>query len=188
MYHHLIQFETRRAELEAQLRLAGEREALARAGAGAGAADAHDRIDPSPSGGLATRLRPFGPGRSSLARKRAELRRVPLFEALPRRRFDLLAQHAEILAVPAGRELIREGATGREFFAISAGEVRISKGGRNIAIEKAGGVFGEIALLQGVPRTATVTTTAPSRLFVLTAQVFHSVVAPLFVSSRRAAP
>jgi len=183
MYPHLIQFETRRMELEAQLRLAGQREAHARA-----RADAHDRIDLLRKGSPATRLWPFGRGRSSLARKRAELRCVPLFKALPRKRLDLLAQHAEILAVPAGRELIREGATGSEFFAIAEGEVRISKGDRNIAIEKAGGVFGEIALLQKVPRTATVTTTAPSRLFVLTAQVFHSIVAPLFTSPGRVAP
>ena len=107
-----------------------------------------------------------------------ELGRIPLFAGLPQDRFDLLAGNAEVVTVPAGTELIREGDPGDEFFAIADGEVEISKRGRRVATERAGGVFGEIALLRGIPRTATVTTTAPSRLFVLQAQAFHSLVAP----------
>jgi CRP-like cAMP-binding protein len=112
--------------------------------------------------------------------KRTELRRIPLFAALPRRRFDLLARTADVVEVPAEVELIREGAGGHEFFAISEGEVEVSQGGTAIATEQAGDVFGEIALLHGVPRTATVRTTAPSRLFVLDARSFRSVLADRF--------
>ena len=112
--------------------------------------------------------------------KRDELKQIPLFHDLPREKLDLLARTADIVEVPAGTELIREGDSGHEFFAIADGEVEISKGGETVATEAAGDVFGELALLHGIPRTATVRTTAPSRLFVLNAQAFRSVVADCF--------
>jgi trk system potassium uptake protein TrkA len=112
--------------------------------------------------------------------KLEELRRVPLFAQLSRKELDLLKRNADILDVPAGTELIREGESGHEFFAISQGEVEISRAGVRVAVEGAGDVFGEIALLHGIPRTATVTTTIPSRLFVLTEQAFRSQLVPSF--------
>ena len=113
--------------------------------------------------------------------RKDELRRIPLFSQLGRHQLELLARTADVVEVPTGTELIREGETGREFFAIAEGEVEISQGGVPIATEEAGDFFGEIALLHDVPRTATVTTTVPSRLFVLTAPAFRSLLAASFV-------
>jgi CRP-like cAMP-binding protein len=112
--------------------------------------------------------------------KREGLRHIPLFAGLPRRKLDLLTRTADLVEVPPGTELIREGETGHEFFAIADGEVEVSQGGVPIATEVDGDVFGELALLHGIPRTATVTTTAPSRLWVLNAQAFRSVLADSF--------
>jgi trk system potassium uptake protein TrkA len=114
--------------------------------------------------------------------RRTELLTIPLFADLPRQRLEVLTRTADVLDVPAGTELIREGDSGHEFFAIAEGEVEISRGGTPVATERAGDVFGEIALLHGVPRTATVKTTADSRLFVLNAQAFRSVLADSFAA------
>ena len=73
--------------------------------------------------------------------KRAELRHIPLFAALSRPQLDVLTRTADIVEVPAGTELIREGDSGHEFFAIAEGEVEISQGGTPIATEQAGDVF-----------------------------------------------
>jgi CRP-like cAMP-binding protein len=110
--------------------------------------------------------------------RRDELRRIPIFSELSGRDLDVLARHADPFDVPAGTRLIREGAPGREFFAIADGEVEISKDGQPVACEGDGDYFGEIALLHDVPRTATVTTTKPTRLFVLTDRAFRTFVAP----------
>ena len=88
--------------------------------------------------------------------------------------------NTDIVEVPAGTELIREGESGREFFAIAEGEVEVSQAGRPIATEETGDVFGELALLHGIPRTATVTATEPSRLFVVDSRAFRSVLADSF--------
>jgi hypothetical protein len=174
MYPPVIQFDTKQMELEAALGLYGLNEALAQRELATTRTRA-DRFQAS----LAARLLALLGRRSAVDPRPAELRRIPLFASLPQRRFDLLVRTADPIDVPAGKVLIREGETGREFFAIAEGEVEISSA--SVAIrEQAGDVFGEFALLYDVPRTATVTTTTTCRLFVLHAQAFRSVLTPSF--------
>jgi class 3 adenylate cyclase len=134
-----------------------------------------------PEGALELELRRLLAAAAGIEGRLAELRRIPLFARLPRLEFELLTRMVNVIDVPAGTVLIREGKKGREFFAIAVGEVEISEGGTPIATEEAGDFFGEIALLYDVPATATVTTKTPSRLYTLTAQAFRSLLARRFV-------
>jgi CRP-like cAMP-binding protein len=100
------------------------------------------------------------------------LGRAPLFQGLSKSELGQLAKVSEDLEVEPGKVLCEEGKPGKEFFVIVEGDVEITKGGSTIGDRGPGDFFGEIALLEDVPRTATVTAKTPLRFFVLTRQSF----------------
>jgi len=100
------------------------------------------------------------------------LKRAPLFEGLSRKQLGELARVTEDVDFRAGKVLCREGQRGQEFFLIMDGEVEVTRGGKKLATRGRGEFFGEIALVEDVPRTATVTATTPLRFFVLTRRSF----------------
>jgi CPA2 family monovalent cation:H+ antiporter-2 len=104
------------------------------------------------------------------------IRSVPLFSRCTKRELSALAAELDEITVPAGKTLTRQGDTGREFLVIVDGEAEVRKNGRRINRLSGGDFLGEIALISGAPRTATVTTTAESRLLVLTDRGFRRVV------------
>jgi CRP/FNR family cyclic AMP-dependent transcriptional regulator len=125
------------------------------------------------------------PGRIGGGRRRLErvmatdeklelLKRVPLLSGLGRREIEEVGRLAEEIDLPAGRTLMREGDTGREFFVLVSGDVAIERNGTKIRSMAPGDFFGEIALLDGGPRTATVTADERTRLLVLTRREFHT--------------
>ena len=103
------------------------------------------------------------------------LKRSPLFETLSRRELAQIARVSDDLEVAPGTVLCREGARGQEFFVIISGEAAVTRGGRALATLGAGDFFGEIALLERVKRTATVTAVTPLTFFVISAQAFDLV-------------
>jgi CRP-like cAMP-binding protein len=112
-----------------------------------------------------------------MLRKNAKIEliaRVPLFEHCSKRELAEIASLADELALPAGRKLAAEGAAGHEFVVIVEGAAEVKRRGRLVNRLGAGDFLGEIALVTGQKRTATVTTTEPSQLLVLTAPAFRS--------------
>ena len=99
--------------------------------------------------------------------------RVPLFAGCSKRELGEIASLADELALPAGRKLTAEGASGQEFVVLVDGAAEVKRGGRLIARLGPGDFLGEISLVTGRKRTATVTTTAPSRLLVVSAPGFR---------------
>ena len=109
--------------------------------------------------------------------KVAALRRAPLFSELSKKELTQLARMAEDVEIDAGETLCKEGQVGREFFVIVEGEVEVTRRGRKVKRQGGDEFFGEIALLEDVPRTATVRAKTPLRLFVLTGRDFRALVA-----------
>jgi CRP/FNR family transcriptional regulator, cyclic AMP receptor protein len=109
--------------------------------------------------------------------KAAALARCPFFEGLSRGELLELAKVTEDMEVEEGKVLTREGQSGSEFFVIIDGEVSVTKDGQEIRTLGPGDFFGEIALLEDTPRTATVVAKTPLRFFVLTRQSFRSMLA-----------
>ena len=101
------------------------------------------------------------------------LKRAPLFEGLSKKELTQLARVSEDMEIPAGTSLTKEGEIGHEFFVIVDGETQVKRKGRSLGTRGAGDFIGEIALLEQVPRTATVTAKTPLRVFVLTGKDFH---------------
>jgi len=103
------------------------------------------------------------------------LREVPLFANLSKRELEEVARIADEIDFPEGRELIREGARGREFFVLLDGAVDVTQNGHRINQLGAGDFFGEIALvLPSSVRTASVTASTPVEALVVTGPDFRS--------------
>jgi CRP-like cAMP-binding protein len=102
------------------------------------------------------------------------LKRVPLFERCSQRELGEIAMLADELDLPAARSLASEGAGGFEFIVLVEGEADVVRKGRVVNELGPGDFIGEIALVTGQPRTATVKTRGPSRILVLTASGFRT--------------
>lgn len=88
------------------------------------------------------------------------LQQVPMLRTLPVPTIEHLARHITPRRLRAGEVVLREGTPGSRFYVIAAGEVDVRKGGRWLRTMGPGDGFGEISLLRGVQRTATVTASA----------------------------
>jgi CRP/FNR family transcriptional regulator, cyclic AMP receptor protein len=89
------------------------------------------------------------------------LAQVPLFEGLSRRHLKQIADHADEISFREREIIVEADHPGGTFFVIVEGEVRVVRGDRTIARAGPGEFFGEISLLDGGPRTASVIAETP---------------------------
>jgi CRP-like cAMP-binding protein len=94
----------------------------------------------------------------------AALESIPLFAQLTLEQRAAVADACEELEVESGATLLREGDFGYGVFAITAGTADVIQGDETIRALGPGDMFGEIAVLSGGRRTATVVATSEMRL------------------------
>ncbi len=108
-----------------------------------------------PASGRARSDRPLGKQGTDL------LARVPLFAGLSRRHLRALADRADQVEFRPGEVIVAEGMRGGAFFVIVEGEARVTRGKRTLSTLRPGDFFGELALLDGGERTASVVAAKP---------------------------
>jgi CRP-like cAMP-binding protein len=108
----------------------------------------------------------------------AALARVELFAPLGDDARRQLAAGTHERRFGAGEVIVRQGDSGESLFVVHQGEVvvRLEPDGREVARTRPGGVFGEMSLLTGDPRTATVAAACDSVVLEIDAAAFRDVV------------
>jgi putative ABC transport system ATP-binding protein len=104
------------------------------------------------------------------------LRAVDLFRALTPTQLTDVAEKMKKRNYKVGETIIREGEPGEEFFLISDGEVDVIRADHEVARLGRGDFFGEVALISGEPRNATIVATEPVDTFVLGKSDFQSAI------------
>ena len=101
---------------------------------------------------------------ATMDQKTAIVAGLPIFAKLEPRSLEAVASLATVVDVPAGTVLLREGEAGASFYVIVRGTVHVDRAGRFVRSMTAGGFLGEVALIEGTERTATVTCTTDCQL------------------------
>ena len=105
------------------------------------------------------------------------LRPIDLFKTLTPRQLTDVAEHMTKRHFAAGETIIREGELGEEFFLISDGEVEVIRADREVARMGPGDFFGEVALISGEPRNATIVAEGEVDTYVLGKTDFQTALA-----------
>jgi CRP-like cAMP-binding protein len=105
------------------------------------------------------------------------IRRIPLFATCTPAELAQVAAIADEIDLRAGKQLARENATGQEFVVVVEGSADVLQDGQPINTIGAGEFFGEIALVTGQPRTASVVATTPVHALVIEGHAFQQLLA-----------
>lgn len=100
------------------------------------------------------------------------IRRIPLFADCKPEEIAEVAAIADEIDLPAGKQVVTEHADGREFVVVIDGQATVTASGRVITTLGAGEWFGEVALLTGQPRNASVVAAGPLHALVIESHRF----------------
>ena len=99
---------------------------------------------------------------------------IGIFSELSKRELKSVGRLMTELDVKEGATLTKQGEPGREFMIISAGTAKVEIEGQTVAHLASGDFLGELAVISGTPRTATVTATSAMVIEVLNRREFMS--------------
>jgi CRP-like cAMP-binding protein len=106
--------------------------------------------------------------------KALDLKSIWLFSGCSSSELRKIRSSLDEVTVPAGKMLVEEGRVGLEFFLIVSGTATVKRNGRKVAALGEGGYFGELALLDRKPRSASVVSDTEMTLLVLSQRQFNS--------------
>lgn len=104
----------------------------------------------------------------------AQLASVPLLAGLDDRVRRRLAQIGKRRTYAAGEAIVKEGSTGTALYVILSGRVRVERGGNQVGELGAGDFFGELALIEDEPRSASVIAADESECLLFPAWEFRA--------------
>ncbi len=114
-----------------------------------------------------------------------DLSKIWLFSTSTAKELRTIRRALEEVTVPAGRMLTEQGTVGREFFLIVSGQASVRRNNRKVAILGPDQYFGELALLDRRPRSASVISDTEMTLLVLGQRQFNDVLDSVPALSRK---
>lgn len=111
--------------------------------------------------------------------KLQHLSTVPMFSSLSQTELRTVGRLSDIVHYSEGDVICEEGTNGREFFLVMDGQAEVKKGKKTIAKMKPGSYFGELSVLDGGPRSATVVAGSDMELLVLEQRQFSGLIREL---------
>lgn len=103
------------------------------------------------------------------------LSQVPLFSDLSKRHLRKLADVSAVVSFGEGKEIVKQDVAGSVFYVILEGKAKVTKRGRAVKHLGPGAFFGELAIIVGAPRTASVVSETPMTCVTLSSRNFRSV-------------
>jgi CRP-like cAMP-binding protein len=103
------------------------------------------------------------------------LKRTDLFGSLSKKALEQVAAQAKVVDHPQGKEITEQGGGAAGFHLIEAGTASVTVGGQDRGTMGPGEYFGEISMIDGLPRAATVTAMTPMRTISLVAWAFRPI-------------
>ena len=116
---------------------------------------------------------------------KVDLSKIWLFSTLSGKDLRTITRAFEEVTVPPGRMLTEQGTIGREFFLILDGQASVRRNNRKVATLGPGQYFGEMALLDRRPRSASVISETEMTLLVLGQRQFNGVLDAVPALSRK---